>query len=258
MCIRDSCSNGVCVRSGSCDDHIACTSDFCDSGVRCLHQPSNSACADNNSCTFGETCSTFGCTFQVHFGQPCISGDLCYQSYCDINGNCRPSTNSPRCYDSDPCTQDVCDPATGACSFPPLPCGATLTINSVSPDVLSPANHKLILVTVSVSAHDGSGAPLQPILVSVTSNQPDDAAGPSDGHTTQDIQGADLFTADTQFYLRAERDRDLGERIYTIRYSVTYGGLDFYANAEVHVSGGGNRKTTLQSPKPRQKPTPKD
>jgi hypothetical protein len=55
-------------------------------------------------------------------------------------------------------------------------------------------------------------------LVSVTSSEPDDAAGNSDGATTNDIQGADIGTPDTALLLRSERDGKGSGRVYTLTY----------------------------------------
>lgn len=257
----DYCSNGVCIGAGTCDDNTFCTIDVCVQAQGCFHSPDNSLCADDNPCTFNERCfSGQGCTSQIHgFGAPCTppTNSLCYSGHCSMNGQCAPDT--PHCYDFDPCTQDLCDPGTGACSFPVDPTAQTphLTIDSVTPNILSPANHKMMEITVTLTARTCDGTLLVPILSAIQSNQPDDAAGPGDGHTTQDIQEADLGTSDTQFLLRAERDKDLGQRIYTITYSATANGRTTYALAEVHVAGPGHR-TAQTLPKPRQKPVPKD
>jgi hypothetical protein len=174
-------------------------------------------------------------------------------------GHCTPSLLAPRCYDSDPCTQDLCDQSTGACSFPVDPTVLTphLTIDSVTPNILSPSNHKMVAITVSLTSRTCAGTPVAAILSSITSNQPDDVGGESDGHTTQDIQGAEFGTADTEFFLRAERDRNVGERIYTITYTATANGRTTFTQAEVHVPGSGH-KAAQTLPKPRQKPAPKD
>src|SRR5262249_1699167 len=61
--------------------------------------------------------------------------------------------------------------------------------------------------------------PLSATLASIVSNEPDDAPGPKDGHTTGDIQGADIGTMDTEFLLRAERDSSGTGRVYTVTYT---------------------------------------
>jgi hypothetical protein len=53
--------------------------------------------------------------------------------------------------------------------------------------------------------------------VSVTSNEPDNAPGGSDGNTTGDVVVVD----DDTFRLRAERDENGTGRTYTVTYRAT-------------------------------------
>ena len=55
-------------------------------------------------------------------------------------------------------------------------------------------------------------------MVSIVSNQQDNGKG--DGNTTQDIQGAEFGTSDTNFLVRAEGS-DSGDRVYTVTYKAT-------------------------------------
>lgn len=80
-----------------CDDSNACTDDKCSlilngNAGYCQHLPTQVAglsCDDSNACTVGDACK----------GSVCVSGA---QKVCN-NAN--------------PCTDGICDPATGACSF---------------------------------------------------------------------------------------------------------------------------------------------
>jgi N-acetylneuraminic acid mutarotase len=90
----------------------------------------------------------------------------------------------------------------------------------LSPDLLWPANHRLIEVTASFVVADACSTPAV-LLVSVASNEPDDGDG--DGGTVGDIQGALLGTEDNRFELRAERRSDGDGRIYTVAYTATDG-----------------------------------
>ena len=90
---------------------------------------------------------------------------------------------------------------------------------SVSPARLSPPNHKLVPVTVTLTATDTCDANPVIRLVSITSNEADNGSG--DGNTSGDIQGAAFGTDDRQFLLRAERSGNGHGRIYTITYSAT-------------------------------------
>ena len=85
-----------------------------------------------------------------------------------------------------------------------------ITSISASPNVLSPANHKLRLVTVSVSATDACDAHPVSKIISVTSNEPDSGCG--SGDTPNDIQ----ITGDLTVKLRAERCGTRKGHTYTI------------------------------------------
>ena len=88
---------------------------------------------------------------------------------------------------------------------------------TATPNQLWPANHGLVEVVSTVNASDTCGTP-DIVLRAVTSSEPDDAPGGSDGATTGDIREADVGTMDLQCYLRAERDENGTGRTYTILY----------------------------------------
>ncbi len=83
-------------------------------------------------------------------------------------------------------------------------CGAYYppTINELScdPDQLWPPNHKYrdIMVTANVTAdpRDPSNPPVDWQVVSVSSNQPDNATGVGDGNTTNDCYVQTAYTTD--------------------------------------------------------------
>jgi hypothetical protein len=156
-CTADSCvpSSGQCRHDPIvCDDNNPCTQDACDpatgqckftpvigqvcndgdpctqndlcvqvaGGVVCQGTPIN--CDDNNSCT-RDFCdpATGLCRHDPLIGQPCDDGNLCTQNdVCvQIVGDGVVCRGTPvGCEDSNPCTQDFCDPATGLCRHDPL------------------------------------------------------------------------------------------------------------------------------------------
>jgi Tol biopolymer transport system component len=91
---------------------------------------------------------------------------------------------------------------------------------SVDPSVLWPPNHKMVPVHATVTATDLCGA-ASVVLAAVTSSEPDDSPGEGDGHTVNDIQGADIGRADYDLLLRAERSGNHTGRVYAIVYTAT-------------------------------------
>jgi hypothetical protein len=113
-------------------------------------------------------------------------------------------------------------------------CDASLEIVDVTPPDISvtlnrytlwPCNHKMADIVATVESADNCDADPDIILVSITSNEPEDDGG--DGETDDDIQGADFFTEDYEFQLRSERSGKRFGRVYTIVYRAT----DFSGNS---------------------------
>jgi dipeptidyl aminopeptidase/acylaminoacyl peptidase len=89
----------------------------------------------------------------------------------------------------------------------------------LSPNVLWPPNHRLVEVRANVQVSDDLDPNPTVVLVSITSNEPDNGLG--DGDTANDIQGATLGTDDRLFLLRAERSPQGGGRVYSVTYRAT-------------------------------------
>jgi len=84
-----------------------------------------------------------------------------------------------------------------------------------SPDTLWPPNHKMVEVSVDVSAADNCDPNPVCMIISVTSNEPEDALG--DGATAPDWEITDDLTVN----LRAERSGQGSGRVYTITVQCT-------------------------------------
>ena len=146
----DTCQSGVCTGSNpvtctpSDQCHVAGT---CDTGTGLCSNPTKSdgsSCSDGNACTQTDTCQSGSCTGgnpvvctpsdQCHVagtcdtgtglcsnptksdGSICNDGDACTQTDACTGGVCIGS-NPVICNDSNPCTDDACNPATGLCLF---------------------------------------------------------------------------------------------------------------------------------------------
>jgi len=90
----------------------------------------------------------------------------------------------------------------------------------LSDNTLWPPNHKMVDISVDVTAEDDSGD-VTVVLTSITSSEDDNGKGVGDGNTNDDIQGAEFGTLDTEFQLRAERAGKGSGRVYTITYTAS-------------------------------------
>jgi len=105
---------------------------------------------------------------------------------------------------------------------------------SLSRNVLWPPKHNLVPITANIQASDACDPNPTVVLVSITSNEPDN--GLDDGDTPNDIQGAAFGTDDRSFFLRAERSGTGTGRIYTVRYRARdVSGNVSFATAQVSV-----------------------
>lgn len=90
-----------------------------------------------------------------------------------------------------------------------------LTI-SADPSQIWPPNHRMVPVAVKVDVQDDQDPQPTVVLVSATSNEPDNGLG--DGDFADDIQDASIGTDDRQLALRAERSGTGTGRIYSLTY----------------------------------------
>jgi len=175
----------------SCDDHNPCTNDLCFSSTTggCAHVPvtAGTACDDGSSCTTSDACNANGgCVGTPQAaGSPCDDGNSCTSSdqcnetglcegtaalpgtscddasLCTTNDTCVASPSGPPicqgtqkdCGDGNLCTQDLCAPATGECSHPPVDCNDG---NSCTSDTCDAATGSCAHAPVSGSCSDGN------------------------------------------------------------------------------------------------------
>ncbi len=161
LCDGQVCSNGACtagaaVVCASDNDGNACTANTCvpETGI-CVpgNAADGSSCADGNLCNGTERCLAGLCTLpgtpltcpddgnrcttarceagwgclheNVQNGTSCADTDLCDGAEVCTMGVCSAAGVPVVCDDGNACTANTCSPASGACSFPPLPNGST-------------------------------------------------------------------------------------------------------------------------------------
>jgi hypothetical protein len=225
--IDDNCDGTVDeMGSAICADGNSCTMDACLGAAGCSHSAvlDGSMCSDDNSCTVMDTCQ----------------GGVCMSESPEPDGT--PCSDGMDCTDGETCQAGVC--SGGQPNRSP-----TVSV-ALNPSTLPQSNHQLEYIRATVTAQDACGAPLSPILASVMSNEPDDAPGQTDGHSVNDIQGADIGTMDLEFLLRAERDSSGTGRIYTAAYiAMDSAGHRGQGSGTVKVPLKQNSPTTLKHPR---------
>ncbi len=107
----------------ACDtDGSLCTPEQCDGEGKCVPSgPAVTCHGPASSCDGGKTCDpqTGACVDlpNTAAGTPCtINREKCINHACDGNGYCV-ATGPVTCDDGNPCTDDSCDAATGACQY---------------------------------------------------------------------------------------------------------------------------------------------
>ncbi|HIJ53278.1 MAG TPA: hypothetical protein HPP66_09010 [Planctomycetes bacterium] len=156
-----------------------------------LECPADTSVEANGSATAGDTCGTVTIT---HSDQ--------WQPSCGNTGTLtRKWTATDKCSNSSSCVQTITVVDTTTPEF----------ALSVTPTVLWPANHKMVLIIPTWTVSDMCDAMPNVSLVSISINESNTKG---DGHTDNDIQIGD----DGSIYLRAERSGTGKDRVYTITY----------------------------------------
>ena len=98
---------------GGCDDGHDCTVDDCVDNS-CAYSAVDSACDDEDVCTYDICDLAFGCVHPSLYGVLCDDKDPCTQmDLCDVGG-CQ-GFDEVDCDDSNECTEDTCDSNSGGC-----------------------------------------------------------------------------------------------------------------------------------------------
>jgi DNA-binding beta-propeller fold protein YncE len=92
---------------------------------------------------------------------------------------------------------------------------------TADPAILFPPNHEMRHARLVWQVADACDPAPAATIVSVSSSEPDDAAGDGDGHTTGDIRTLPPGPAPTTIGLRAERSGSGSGRVYEIRAQVS-------------------------------------
>lgn len=114
-----------CATNAHCNDNNACTTDTCNSGLCVFSNNTNTCNDDGNTCT-NDICASGACTHPTKAnGSACSDGNACTQNDVCQSGACTGS-NPVICTAQDSChNAGTCAPATGICSNPAKPDGAT-------------------------------------------------------------------------------------------------------------------------------------
>jgi len=108
-----------------CDDGNQCNGvDTCQQGVCTRGQVPD--CTSDNPCQTGSCDPATGCVYQpVADGTSCSNGRFCDGQETCRDGVCRPAAQVPDCNDNNPCTEDSCSSAAGACLHQPVADGTS-------------------------------------------------------------------------------------------------------------------------------------
>jgi len=112
-------SNGLCQPGTppNCDDGNPCTDDACDVTIGCTQLFNTDPCDDGSLCSENDVCTAGACV-----GTPTPAAAACAAgngTLCDGIEQCNPATGAcdpgppPDCDDTNPCTDDSCDPILG-------------------------------------------------------------------------------------------------------------------------------------------------
>lgn len=126
--VNESCQGGTCTggTARNCADTNPCTADSCDeTNDTCVNAPlpAGSSCSDNNACTVGDACDASG-VCQPGTQRVCDDSNECTTDTCNPASGCVFTPRTGSCTDDgNQCTNDVC--SAGVCTHPSRPNGTT-------------------------------------------------------------------------------------------------------------------------------------
>ncbi len=168
------CSETACVPTPvECDDQDDCTIDSCDSSTgACSHAKIGGcgSCASDTECDDGNPCTIDNCSpvlsVCTHGANPCDDLDDCTEDSCNPSFGCQHVQSCVRCAtdadcaDGNACTVDVCDVATGRCTFGPTPCDDGLACTRDSCDAVKGCIHAVEAGACKADSGCDDGDPL--------------------------------------------------------------------------------------------------
>ena len=110
----ESCVSHTCVPGTQldCNDSNPCTTDSCDPDDGCQHVDNTDPCSDGNACTTNDTCAAGVCVGGL--APNCDDSNVCTDDSCNPASGCVHTNNTVTCDDANACTtNDTC--ANGAC-----------------------------------------------------------------------------------------------------------------------------------------------
>jgi len=163
--VGDSCIAGVCGAAISCNDNNACTNDSCNAVTGCVQTANTAPCQDGNACTTGDVCANGACVPGA--AVVCNDSNACSDDSCDpATGACVFANNTAPCNDGSVCTfGDVC--SGGACApGAQISCDDGLSCSVDSCDAITGCFHSTCPVSAfSISFQSGSVSPNDPALM---------------------------------------------------------------------------------------------
>jgi hypothetical protein len=146
----DKCTQGKCAGNAeiNCNDGNPCTDDFCDPTAGCLHTNNVQSCQDGDACTIGDVCEDGACTPGP--AKSCDDSNPCTDDICDPVNGCVQTANDLACDDNNECTtEDHC--ANGICAG----------TGSLECDDANPCTKDICLTAGGCDHVDLDGAPCQ-------------------------------------------------------------------------------------------------